>query len=66
MTREEVRDELAQAARALATVADEFTQAPDAAEGEAASPLNALYFAVHHLHRAVEKLAAEQAGEAAP
>ena len=44
MTSEEVRDELAQAARALATVAAEFTQAPDAAAGEPASPLNALYF----------------------
>jgi hypothetical protein len=57
MTREEVHSELEQARSALDVVANHFQEA----EQETQSPLGALYFAVHHLCRAVEKLAAEKA-----
>ena len=58
MTRDEVRDELEQAAAALAVVAQQISHTTGAASEEG-DPLGALYFAVHHLYRAVEKLAAE-------
>ncbi len=58
MSRDDVRAELDQAKTALATVAEQFTQSPEHA-GAAGDPLGALYFAVHHLYRAVEKLAGE-------
>ena len=63
MTRQEVRHELEQARAALAVVSNHFREAEQATQ----SPLGALYFAVDHLYRAVEKLAAEeQHGSATP